>query len=101
MSGIHSIEFEKLLVTERLVSVKEDAIIAAESKISDNLGLPNNGTERWAEVQKEDGFNLWHIPKPPIGGRLDHGEFFTQEKMLEGVVMDEILTEALEHIGGI
>lgn len=95
------INFDNLMVTEFLVSGSESAIVSAESKISENLGLPKNGTERWSEVKKENGAELWYIPKPPIGGRLDHGEFFTQEQMLDGVIMDGILTEPLPDIGGI
>lgn len=71
-------------------SSNENAIIAAEAKISANCQFPNEyGTLRWSIVQKAINEDLWFFSKP----HSDYTSYqynFTIDEMLDGVDMTDI-----------
>lgn len=74
-----------------LTSTNENAIVSANEKISSNCGLPNEyGTVSWDIVKKSVSSNLWFIlmPPPDLWG---NEVFFTQEQMMNGVDMTDII----------
>lgn len=62
-----------------LFSVLREDVVAAESKICQNCGIPNGtGTERWADIQEfDEGFFIAY-PDNGWGG-------FTVAQMLDGI----------------
>lgn len=74
-----------------LTSTNESAITAAAQKISQNCQLPNDsGTTSWQDPEKAFTMDLWFIRKPPAEG-WGNTEIFTQEQMLDGVDLTDIV----------
>jgi len=64
-----------------LTSSNQEAIVAAESKISLNCSFPNSkGTLRWAIPEQSVDGSIWFIPEPTNGYNG-----FTKEQAMEGV----------------
>lgn len=77
-----------------LTSTNEAAINAAQNQISINCQLPNShGTQHWDIATKAYGQDLWFIAKPPEQGWGNPGEHFTQEDMMSGVDMTNIIEQ--------
>jgi len=78
-----------------LFSVLREDVVAAEAKIRQNCGIPNqSGTEKWSDIQEfEEGFF--------IGAPTDEWAGFTVEQILAGVenvhVRDITVVDQLEQ----
>lgn len=62
-----------------LFSVLREDVVAAEAKICQNCGIPNqSGTEKWSDIKEfEEGFFIGY-PEKGWGG-------FTEDQMMDGV----------------
>ncbi len=75
MSDLHYI-----FTNEQTANEKQDHVSTL------NLGLPKDGTIKWAIVQKAVNENLWFFKKPlPEGYINSAGEHFTQAQMIAGL----------------
>lgn len=71
-----------------LASEIEQHAIDAEAQVSINCHFPNGrGTDKWADVYYNEGFGLYYFLKPPPEGWKDNVESFTQEQMMQNVVL--------------
>lgn len=65
-----------------------------QDKISMNCGFPNeNGTEKWADVLKAYGIDLYYFPKPNENGYQSPTGLITYDEMMAGTDLTGIETE--------
>lgn len=74
-----------------LTSNNEAAIIAANQKILENC--ESYGMMQWDIVAKAVNQDLWFIHKPSINGRQYLERSYTQEQMMSGIDMTDIVEE--------